>query len=322
MRRFTQNWINFFRNCDVSSDKLEQVYLFISQFTSSVSLKATDISLSIQLTDYELENILTKLEESGIIQINVICPFCKKNLIVNEYHILTCPDCDSEINIKELPSITLKKDVSQENYLKKRILEETYELNAKMLFSSGISEGYLYYIATDIENSQLIQKEQPDEYLKILDSLWHTVWADVFRQSYSAYLPVLARGDAVSIVYSSASDAINTIFRIAEQKVETKVSLFINKILFKKKDMSAFMRSLDGKWDLNLDAVTDLYRISHNVKPSTWLESNNYFVKFAILDDMIEESLKYLTIKYNEEEYKFKDKHCNDYRGKLIAGVC
>ncbi len=321
MRRFTQNWINFFRKCDVSSDKLEQVYLFLSQFTSSVLLKVSDISLSIQLTNFELKNILINLEESGIIQVNMVCPFCNNDLILNDYNIIVCPNCNSEINIKELLSITLKKDVTQENYLKKKIIEETYELNAKMLFSSGISEGYLYYIATDIENSQLIQKEKPDEYLKILDSLWHTVWTDVFRQSYSAYLPVLARGDAVSIVYSSASDAINTIFRIAEQKVETKISLFITKIIFKKKDMSAFMRSLDGKWDLNLDAVTDLYRISHNVKPATWSESNNYFVKYAIIDDMIEESTRYLTNNYHEEKYQFNDKHCNDYHGKLIAGI-
>jgi len=321
MRRFTQDWIKFFRNCNINSDKLEQVYTFLSQFTSNILLKPSDLSAKIELSNSELIEVINELQKLDIVSINNSCPFCSNELFFSEYTIVTCPGCESEVNVKEINSLNLKKDITQENYLKKKISEETYEFNAKMLFNSGISEGYLYYAITDIENSQAIQDENPDDYLKILDWLWNNVWIDVFRQSQSAYLPVLARGDAVSVVYASPDDAVNTIYRIAEQNIDIKISLFIGKIIFKKKDRSAFMRSLDGKWDLNLASVTDLYRISDEIKPSAWMNQNNYHVKYAIIDDMIESALKLLKSEYKKESFIFHDKHHKEYKVAAITGI-
>ena len=328
MNMLKLNWIKFFHNSHISAEIMQKVFNYISELSPGIFITVEEISCTTSTSSDESIVIIKSLIESNLLALDLRCPVCNEHINLSDELITNCSYCDTEINIYTIPIATINFEASLVYLLKSKIDDYSYETNAEILSKLGRENGTLYYLITDIVDSQTQQKVEPNKYLIILDQLWEDLWPRVFHIAKKASLPLLVRGDSVSWVFAEKEDFLNTIEEIylfLYSNPLTKLSIFGSKLNIPSHIKSPFMRSLDKKWDLNTPSVTDLYRKT-SFKPHIWDESNNYIMKYCLFDELTKEQI-------NNDEYSFikncvlidyeiPSKHDNIYTGKCLAGYC
>ena len=330
-----KNWINFFRDkkvTDIPSSELEKLYIYVEKLSSSIPTNINDFIFESKIKFKTFKAILPILQEYNLIEIKNECPECQKELSNSteskifrlEKEIYTCPECQEEIAIRKLNFIQFKENISEEE--RKNLLDDSYEINARLLESTGLEQKHLFYLVSDIEGSHVLQRENEYRYTQLLKDLWENIWMPIFRLAHKPYLPLMARGDAVVIAFSSIEDIIKIITKLKEmlkKNNDIKLSIAIDKITFDKNDGRYMMRGLDGKWDMNSREITDLYRKFTAVKPKIWEEKSNYMIKYIVFDRAASliESYKDKFENIEQEKYNFSDKHNKGYSGSCLAGT-
>lgn len=332
MIELLKNWISFFRKSQLTPEKSYSIFKYISSFSPNMSLSMNDIKESSDLSYTEVKAAVRILLEENILNKFLICPICNED-INNEFKEITldvnaCPRCAEDFSFYSLSVFKVSELASNHSLLIKKIEEESYELNAQLLNIVGINQKELYYLITDIEGSELLQVKNSDEYNELLQTLWHKVWPNLLRFSKKVYIPLLAKGDAISILFSDIYDTYMVIKNIPNELINfpnLRLSVFLTKIDYNEKTKQFFTRSIDKKWDLNTIQVTQAFRISSKYKPFQWKTKQDYKIKYLIIDELA----KYYNKNFKEfssNEILFdkieKDKHPEiEYNFEYIAGL-
>jgi len=274
--------------------------------------------------DKAIEALLA-LEKSKLITIELKCPECNENIEMSNELLIDCKYCENEVNILTLHIAKINYEASLVSIFLNEIDDNSYETNARILEKTGKEKGVLYYLITDIKNSQLQQDDKPNSYSLILNQLWSDFWPQVMHIAKKASLPLLAKGDAVSWVFIDKEDMLNTIKELGLYLCNnhlTRLSVYGSDIPIPSHLGIPFMRSLDKKWDLNTPSITKLYRKA-NCKPDIWENIDDYVLKFWLFDEIAEFVAKsnYNFLENGKLiEYNSMDKHNSIYKGKCFAG--
>ena len=321
------NWIKFFHNAQFPIETMQKLYEYITRLSPNTMLTVEEVSQNIKITNEMAVNMINSLMDSKLLSLNFLCPECNEKIAFTDKKIIVCTNCSAEVNAFELPMAIINKEASLVYLIKDKINDISYETNARLIDKIGKERGYLYYLLTDIKDSQIIQENNPDMYSLSLFQLWSDFWPEVMHISRKSSLQLYSKGDAVAWVFNDKEDLLKTIFALAHYLYEnpiTKISIYASKIILPPNIKITFMRSLDNKWDLNTPSVTDFYRKT-DVKLSIWEKTTNYVLKYCLFDcladDALNNSSKFFT---NGEisDYFVKDKHNNIFKGKCFAGFC
>jgi hypothetical protein len=306
---------------------MQNIFNCISSFSPGIYLAIEDCNKYL-LTSSEISlNIIKSLDEAGLCTIDLICPSCGDSISIDNSLITICESCEQEINISMLPIAKITKEASLIDLFREKYDDNSYEVNAELVLKSGKENNRLYYLITDIEDSQTRQKTDPNQYSSVLAQLWSGPWQNVLHSTNKASLPLLARGDAVSWVFVDREDLLNSIREVAlflNDNPITRITVYAGDISIPCTIKNPLMRSIDKKWDLNTPSVTDLYRKAE-FKPVIWKISGEYLIKYCLFDALSEivtdntfDFLKGGTL----EKYSVDDKHNNHYEGNCFAGYC
>lgn len=327
MSILTLNWIKFFHKSQFSYELMQNIFNCISNFSPETYLAIEDCNKYL-LTPSEVSfKIIKSLEEAGLCMINPICPNCGESINMGNSLITTCGSCEQEINFSILPIAKITKEASLINLFKEKYDNDSYEINAELVLKLGIANNCLYYLITDIEDSQTRQKTDPNLYSSILSQLWSGLWYKVLHSTKKASLPLLANGDAVSWVFVDREDLLNAIREIVlflNDNFITRMTVYAGDISMPFTIKNPLMRNIEKKWDLNTPSVTDLYRKAE-FKPVIWKFSNDYLVKYCLFDALSEIAIDNIFDFLNNgslEKYSVDDKHHNHYEGNCFAGHC
>lgn len=327
MNILSLNWIKFFHSTQFQVETMQKLYKYVTELSPNTSISVEEISSNVGVTNEMALNIINSLIESNLFSLKLICPECHENITFSNIQIILCDNCNAEINIYTQPMAIINADASLVYMLKENMDEISYETNAKLIEKIGKERGFLYYLLTDIMDSQIRQEENPDQYSLNLFQLWSDFWPEVMHISRKSSLQLYAKGDAVAWVFNDKEDLLKTINALALYLCEnpiTKVSVYASKILLPPNIKITFMRSLDKKWDLNSPSVTDFYRRT-NFKPKIWDKTNDYVLRYCILnyleDFIIDNSYSFLN-NGEKEDYCIDGKHEYNYIGKCFAGFC
>ena len=321
------NWIKFFHSASFQAETKQKLYKYITELSPNTTLSIEEVSRHIGVTNEIALDIINSLIKENLLSLQFSCPECKDDIIFDNNQIITCSNCDTEINVFTQPIATINTDASLVYSMRDRIDDASYETNAKLIDKVGKERGYLYYLLTDITDSQTVQKDNPDKYSLNLFQLWSDFWPEVMHISRKPSLQLYAKGDAVAWVFNDKDDLLNTISALAIYLCKnpiTKVTVYASKIILPPNIKIAFMRSLDKKWDFNSPAVTDFYRKA-DFKPEIWKKIDNYVLKYCLFDCLseivIDSNLSFLR---NGEviDYFVEAKHQNNYKGKCLVGYC
>jgi hypothetical protein len=322
------NWIKYFHNTQISPEVMQKTFNFISELSPGIAVSIEDISINTSSSTDVAIMIIKSLVNLDLLTLSLKCPVCKEKITLVDELIISCAYCDTEINMFTLPMAIVNLEASLTYLLKNKIDDNSYETNAEILSRLSRENGILYYLITDIVDSQTQQKVEPNKYLIILDNLWEDLWPRVFHVVKKASLPLLARGDAVSWIFASMEDLLSTIEEIylyLYTNPITKLSIYGSKLSIPNHIKAPFMRSLDKKWDLNTPSVTDLYRKT-NFKPGIWEETDNYIIKYCLFDELAKEQINTDEFSFIKNsiliDYSVPSKHNNSYKGKCLAGYC
>jgi hypothetical protein len=259
--------------------------------------------------------------------INPTCPNCGKNINFGDNLIMTCDSCEQEINISLLPIAKITREASLIELFREKYDDNSYEINAELVLKLGTANNRLYYLITDIEDSQTKQRTDPNQYSSVLSQLWSGLWYKVLHNTKKASLPLLANGDAVSWVFVDREDLLNAIREIVlflNDNFITRMTVYAGDIFIPNTIKNPLMRSIDKKWDLNTPSVTDLYRKAE-FKPAVWKISDEYLIKYCLFDALSEIVVdnKFDFLKNGIlEKYSVEDKHHNIFKGNCFAGYC
>jgi hypothetical protein len=327
MSILTLNWIKFFHKAHFSYELMQNIFNCVSKFSPETHLAIEDCNKYL-LTSSEVSlNIIKSLEEAGLCMINPICPYCGEIINIDNALIMTCESCEQEINISMLPIAKITKEASLIDLFKEKYDDAGYEINAELVLNLGTANKCLYYLITDIEDSQTRQEADPNQYSSILSQLWSGPWHKVLHGTRKASLPLLARGDAVSWVFVDWEDLLNAIREIVlflNDNFITRITAYAGDISIPNAIKNPLMRSIDKKWDLNTPSVTDLYRKAE-FKPPVWKVSDDYLLKYCLFDTLSEIVVDNTVDFFKNgvlEKYSVDDKHHNHYEGNCFVGCC
>jgi len=321
------NWIKFFHNAKFQYETMQKLFKYISVQSPGIYFSIEDISRQFSVNSNVSFEIINTLIEAGILILDSKCPECNNKIDITSEQIIECENCENEINIFTLPIAKINEGASLVDLFKDIIIDKNYELNASIVSSKIRENDYFYYLISDIESSQTQQREDPNNYLTILDKLWCDLWPNVMRSSRKASLPLLARGDAVSWIFSDKEDiyyAIEEIVLFLTKKQITKLTIYGGDVFTNNSIKEPFRRSIDRKWDLNTPSITDLYRKTNYI-PKIWLKADDHVVKYCLFDGLsnIPQNNNFSFLKNGiEEKYDVTDKHKNHYEGICFAGYC
>lgn len=328
MNMLKLNWIKFFHNSHTSVEIMQKLYNYISELSPGIYITIEDISSNTLTSSNDAIMIIKSLIESNLLILDLKCPVCNEHIELSDELLSNCIYCETEININTLPIAIVSLEASLVNILKNKINEKSYETNAELLSKLVKENGILYYLITDIVDSQILQKTEPNHYSMILEKLWIDLWPRILYIVKKVSLPLLARGDAVSWVFANKDDLLNAIeeiYNYLNLNPIAKLSIYGSELIIPNDIKNPFMRSLDMKWDLNTPSVTDLYRKS-TFKPSIWEDSNSYVLKYCLFDELAKEHIDSDDFSFIKNcvliDYKTSDKHDNIYTGKCLAGYC
>ncbi|TAL31568.1 MAG: hypothetical protein EPN93_17385 [Spirochaetes bacterium] len=329
MKEYIKNWIRFFHDSKDNPDNLYALFEYISHFNAGAFLTFNDVKNNIRGGDIPVASIIKSLISTGLLSEDSKCPDCGSSFDFPYENpipdVLECSHCHSDIPVKRISFLQVTDQASYKSLIVKKLEDESYELNAELLSQIGRSQEYLIFVISDIEGSELLQKSDNEIYNAHLGYLWQ-MWPRLFRFSSRVYLPILARGDAVSAVFSDMNDAISVILRIPEElkkRESLRLKIYVELIPFSAHDRKGFQRSLDRRWDLNTPAVTDTFRISGGIKPKNWENAPPHCVKLVFLNNAMS-SVKgdQRFSNFIAEKYSFKSKHeVITYEGQFLAGV-
>lgn len=327
MNGLTQNWISFFHESTLPIELLYDSYRYLSSFTANNYFSIEELARQFSIDRSTVIALIKDLEKANICVQKLQCPYCNGTLDLIEGPIVNCKACGNDISVDTIDFAFIVDNASVKNFIQKKYEDEVYELNAEILSTKGKSSRKLFYLITDIEDSQTKQRTDPNAYSYVLNKLWTVVWPAVFRVSKRASLPLLARGDAVSIVFSDPEDMFCTVSGIGEilqSERITELTIYGSEIRIGEGEKIPFMRSIDKKWDLNTPSVTDLYRKA-SFKPKIWELAADYVIKYCFLDEisLITKNYDFFRSNINAiEDYNITDKHSNKYNGKAFCGYC
>ncbi|MCL2721351.1 MAG: hypothetical protein FWD47_08445 [Treponema sp.] len=327
MNTLPLNWIEFFHSAQFQTEIMQKLYKFITELSPNTTISTEEISSNIGVTNEIALNIINSLIKSNLLSSKLLCPECHENIYFSSKQIITCDNCDTEINIFVEPMAIINTDASLVHLMKESIDDKSYEVNAKLIEKIGKERGYLYYLLTDITDSQLKQNDNPDMYSLNLFQLWSDFWPEVMHISRKSSLQLYAKGDAVAWVFNEKEDLLKTINALTLYLCEnpiTNISVYASKILLPPNIKITLMRSLDKKWDLNTPSVTDFYRKTA-FKPVIWERTNDYILKYCLFDCLEKNIIDntYCFLKNGEKEnYYIEGKHNYSYKGECFAGYC
>ena len=327
MNILTLNWIKFFRSVQFQPEIIQKTFEYISELSPNTFITIESISRHTLTTSNEAIKLLRILTEANLLKISSRCPECGKKINISTELIIECKYCETDINIVTLPVALINSEASLVHLFKDKIDDNRYETNASIVSSKIKGSEYLYYLITDIENSQTQQKLEPNKYLSVLDQLWTNLWPKVMRSTKKASLPLLSRGDSVSWIFTDKEDIFNCIEEIVVflcKNQIAKLTIYGSDVCIASTIREPFMRSLDRKWDLNTPTITDLYRKT-NFIPTVWKKSTDHVVKYCLFDGLtkIPDSNTFSFLRNGViNKYNVIDKHKNHYDGKCYAGYC
>jgi Zn-finger nucleic acid-binding protein len=313
MKEFTRNWIQFFRNTQSDPQLLQDVFEYISSYTPGALLNFYDFKNKLNADDDNIWYILKRLADEQLIAFVLVCPHCDTNIaldsIINIQDIFECPYCHNVIPLKRENIFKVLEKGSYKSHILRKLEEETYELNAELLAKIGQSQHHLYYLLTDINKSEILQKSDNYEYNELLNFLWNKAWPNALRFSNKACLPLYARGDAVAILFADFNDLLRIIPKFIDEIKEKhllKLKGYAQKINFSYDDRKNFVRSLDKRWDFNTSEITQLWRIAQSIDNK---ESDSILTMFFInyTAELVQKKYnipiytKQINVKHNEQ---------------------
>ena len=321
------SWIEFFHSAQFQTATMQKLFKYITERSPNTIISVEEVSSKIGVTNELAINIIDSLIKSNILSYKMLCPECHENIIFTNKQIIICDNCDTEINLFAEPIAIINTESSLVYLMKESIAEKSYETNAELIEKIGKERGYLYYLLTDIMDSQIKQRDNPDMYSLSLFQLWSDFWPEVMHISRKSSLQLYAKGDAVAWVFNDKEDLLKTINTLALYLCEnpiTKISIYASKIILPQNINIRFMRGLDKKWDLNSPSVTDFYRKT-SYKPDIWKRTDEYVLKYCLFDCLAEitiDDIYYFLRNGEKADYSINGKHNYPYKGKCLAGFC
>lgn len=330
MQELIKNWIGFFRRAHVPEDVVAKVFAFLSKYSPGSLISRLDFLTSVTAKEREAVEIIEGLEQSGLVAIDFKCPNCSfqlpKATVLSADSVINCPSCDTELPARSLNCIKVLEYAVSQAELNKALFFEGYDNDANEFITAGGKQGYIFYLITDIEGSQALQRSDPDNYSNYLRFLQQKAWPNSIRKALRRRLLMFGRGDCIVYAFIDVEDAVNVLLSLKEQissLPELRLSAHLIRLSIAPTDRKHFMLNMEGKWDFNVPAVTDAFRIS-TIKPKVWenLDKSKYKIKFAIVGEANTalKSRGITSLAGMEDEISGLPKHGIEYREKCLAG--
>lgn len=330
MQELIKNWIGFFRKAHVPEDVVAKIFSFLSKYSPGSLISRADFLESVTAKEGEALEIIDGLEAAGLVAIHFRCPDCgsplPKATLLSADSVINCPSCDSELPVKSLNCIKVLEYAVNQAELNRALFFEGYDKDATEFIAAGARQGYIFYLITDIEGSQALQKSDPDNYSGYLVFLQQKAWPNSIRKAMRRRLLMFGRGDCIVYAFIDVEDAANVLLSLKEQIAsipELRLSAHLVRLSIAPTDRKHFMLNMEGKWDFNVPAVTDAFRISA-IKPKSWesLDKSKYKIKFAIVGEayVALKSRGITSLVGTEDEIAGSPKHDIEYREKCLAG--
>lgn len=289
MKELAENWIKFFRESKCSTETLNNIFHFLQRYSSASFLSKKDFLSSVTQNESELNLLLKELVLNKIVSINAKCPYCSSPMsadsLFSTTSIIRCDFCQEEFSASSIDCIEVLDNSIDK--IKNRLYHEGYDIDAKAFIEKALERKEIFYLITDIEDSQNLQTSDEAKYNKYLRILQDKVWANAIRKSEKVKLLMNGRGDTIVYAFIDLEDSLNVLLALGQQlqKVEDelRLSAHILHIPFYPKDRTLIGLNIEQKWDFNSVGVTDAYRLS-GIKPKEWKElPDNYRIKFAVI---------------------------------------
>jgi len=258
------------------------------------------------------------------------CPKCgapfPKEILLSDDSVTHCPECETEHSLNTMNCIKILDYAVNQAELNKALFFEGYDKDATEFIATGAKQGYIFYLITDIEGSQALQKEDADRYGGYLKFLQQKAWPNSIRRALRRRLLMFGRGDCIVYAFIDIEDAVNVLLTLRDQLIpipDLRISAHLIRLSIGLTDRKHFKLNMESKWDFNVSAVTDAFRIS-TIKPKSWesLDKSKYKIKFAIVGDAYAalKSRGITSLAGIEDEISGAPKHGIEYREKCLAG--
>lgn len=311
-----RGWIKFFRETVIGEEQSDAFYQYLSQFKEKALISLKDIKLACNFRWREALNAVWTASNCGLGKLQAACPTCGQPFIemkelaslYEEFkEIVSCKSCGSEVDAYRALLFETSRSSSQNWEDAKMTEERSYETSAALLSQIGSKQRFLYYLITDIIGSEKLQRNDSERYAEYLGFLWNDLWPNLFYRCKKIYLPVMAKGDAVVVVFSELEDVISVIKAIPQDLSvvpELQLSLVLSKIQFESADRKGFSRGLDKKWDLNTKDVTRAWRDANALGPKRENGAYDYNTRILILGKELADFLKNSDSYFSDMELK------------------
>jgi hypothetical protein len=331
MKESIKNWIDFFRDISLGKEDSEKVFNFISHYTSGSLISIVDIMVSLNVNRETAILIINALLTHELIKFKNQCPSCDNDLdndILNSFsEIYHCDKCLYEFSINDLSAFEILDKATNNIEINNYIKNITYNDDAKEFISIGIKNKHIFYLITDIEGSQKLQRIDVGKYNYYLNYLRKNVWPNAIRKSLKRKIIMFGRGDCIVYAFVNIKDLINVIFSLRDQIIEIedlRLSAHVIQLNLSEEDKNYFSVNMEGLWDLNTVAVTDAYRLAA-FKPENWAdkETTTYKIKIAFIGEAYLNNHEIITnqIDGKLENFQFDPKHGIEYNEVCYSAV-